>query len=129
MATWVDALSDAGPIKGVYRQEVPSLAGVVLHEICLHRDGPRITLRFDLPSFPADPPKKWVDQGFGIAQIELMLIGIEKLSLQGWSNQVTADVSIVYEGERIRARLSSAEVNADITAESALVSSISAYRE
>lgn len=81
MAIWLDSLDDDRPIRAVYGEQFPSLTAVVFHEVCLHRDGPRVTLRLDLSEFPAHPSKKWLQQEANVVQVELMLIGIQRLSL------------------------------------------------
>jgi hypothetical protein len=128
VSAWLDVLSDAGPVHGVYGDDVPPLTGVVLHEISLHRDGPRATLRFDLPVFPSQPPRKWAAQGFNTAQVQLMLVGINELRLHGWDTNIRGDLSITREGEMIRTRLATSTVEFDIGADAALISAISAYR-
>lgn len=129
MSSWLDLLSDAGPIRGVYGDEVPSLTGVTVHEICLHRDGPRAILRFDLPSFPSRPPKKWAAQEFNTAQVQLILIGIADMTIHGWHNNILADLSITHEGELIRTYFRTLKMELDIRSQAALVSTISAYRD
>jgi hypothetical protein len=129
VSAWLDVLSDAGPIRGVYGDEVPPLAGIVVHEISLHRDGPRATLRVDLPIFPSQPPPKWKAQGFNTVQIQLMLIGINELVLRGWDSNIRGNLSIAREGDLIRAQLATPQVEIDIRADAALVSTISAYHD
>src|ERR1700730_13283023 len=64
MESWADLLDDPAKVRSIYGDDVPSLDSVHLHEITLHRDGARLTLRFDLSKYPTDPPKKWQAQGF-----------------------------------------------------------------
>lgn len=61
----------------------PGPGRVPLHEVTLHRDGPTLRLRFDMPTFPDKPPKKW-HPAFDTAQLTLGLYGVEKLEMTGF---------------------------------------------
>jgi len=108
---------------------VPSLAPVVLHEICLHRDGPRVLLRFDLPDFPAEPPKKWLAQQANVVQVTLTLVGIRSISLSGWSNESVVDLSMLQEDGSVWVTGSGDQVRLDIQAEAATITALSAYHD
>lgn len=129
MTGWLDVVDDDRGIRTIYGDETPSLGWVDLHEISLHRDGPRVVLRFDLPDYPGDAPKKWVDQGFNVVQVKFMLVGIHKFSLQGWSHDSFLDLSVLRDGQAVRVSGRSESIEMSIVADAALVSSISAYRD
>ncbi len=93
-----------------------------------NRDGPRVTLRFDLPEFPVRPPRKWMEQEANVVQVELMLIGIQRLKLQGWSHSPVVDLSVTKEQAFTRVSTAVGLVNIDIWSETAIISRISAYR-
>lgn len=126
MFTWLDNLVDARAVRAIFGATVPSLTGVVLHEVCLHRDGPRAVLRFDLPEFPEKPPRKWLEQGLDQVQIQLMLVGVRDFSMQGWSNSPVIDLSIV-RNDGITASGVGDAVHIGMSADAVLVASISAY--
>jgi hypothetical protein len=126
--TWLDSLLDARPVRAVFGSAVPSLSPVVLHEVRLHRDGPRVLLRFDLPDFPAEPPRKWLAQQANVVQLELSLIGIVTFLLSGWSTDTAVDLSISTDGGLVRVAASGGPITLDIDAESAVITSISAYQ-
>ena len=125
---WLDVVVDARPIQAIYGERVPLLISVVLHEVSLHRDGPRVIVRFDLPEFPVNPPRKWVAQQFNVAQLKLIFDGIHDISLQGWSTNPVVDISIIRAGDRVKASVSSAAVQINIDCDAVLVSSISGYQ-
>jgi hypothetical protein len=62
VSDWTDLLVDPRTIRAIFGPTGPSLEGIELHAIELHRDGPTVTLRFDVAEFPADPPKKWLER-------------------------------------------------------------------
>ncbi|WP_076842588.1 MULTISPECIES: Imm50 family immunity protein [Protofrankia] len=127
MASWPDVLDDPRSIQAIYDDRTPPLESVVLHEISLHRDGPRVVLRFDLPEYPTHPPKKWLNQGLNVVQIQLMLIGIRDLSLRGWSHESSVNLSLERQGDAVRVAASSGSTTINISAEAASIVSVSAY--
>lgn len=122
---WVEVLVNPITIQSIYGDLVPSLAGVDIHELRLHRDASRATIRFDLKDFPGDPPVKW--ESCNTVQLELRLIEIEDISIQSWGHNMIADLSI----ERISGDLVRFQSNPvpelSITAGWISVSKISAY--
>jgi len=125
--SWLDTLADPRPIRAVYGDGVPGLAPVVLHEVCLHRDGPRVTLRFDLPDFPAEPPRKWLAQQANVVQVALTLVGIQGITLSGWTTQPVLDLSLTHEDGTVVVTGAGSGVRLDIQAEAATITSLSAY--
>lgn len=127
MASWMDLLDDPTSVRAIYGDDVPSLESVHLHEITLHSDGARVTLRFDLSRYPADPPRKWQVQGFNTVQIQLVLLEVRELTLHGWRNRIDAALSLTKEDGGLRVVGSADSVAIDIKGEWATVAKISAY--
>lgn len=73
---------------------VPSLEGLELHELLLHRDGPRLTLKADLACFPDAPPDRWMKDGYSKASIQLDFWGIKSVNISGWSTNTMVDIQI-----------------------------------
>ncbi|MFD4354299.1 Imm50 family immunity protein [Nocardia sp. NPDC058518] len=92
--SWVDALHEPRSIRGVFGAFTPSLDGVVLHEIRLHRDGPSVYLRFDFREFPTDPPRKWGAVGYNTVQVELCLYAVESVEVSELSTVSVIDLNI-----------------------------------
>lgn len=128
MTTWLDALDDDRGVRAIYGNKIPPLGPVKIHEVSMHNEGPRVMLRFDLTDYPENPPKKWVDQGFNVVQVQLMLVGILDFSLQGWSHDSTIDLSLKKEGKVVRVAGFAESIRMIIISEAALITSISAYR-
>lgn len=128
MTTWLDALDDPQGIRAIYGDDVPSLTAVPIHEVCLHRDGPRVVLRFDLPRYPTDPPQKWTAQGFNTVQVQLMLVDILELSLDGWSNESVVDLSLERDDKGVTVATLAGSARCHVRARAAFVTSISAYQ-
>ncbi|MEE3664805.1 Imm50 family immunity protein [Brenneria sp. g21c3] len=81
---WLDLLIDKNKISSIFKNDVPSLCQVDLHDIVFHRDGPKITLRFNFQHYPSDPPKKWLMQGFNTVQVQLTALDVKEVRLSGW---------------------------------------------
>ncbi|GDY34055.1 Imm50 family immunity protein [Gandjariella thermophila] len=127
MAAWLDLLEDAASVRSIYNDQSPALDPIRLHEISLHTDGGRATLRFDLPEYPESPPKKWRLQGFNTVQVELMLIEIRELSLRGWNSAIDGRMSLARESDGVRVTMSTDSVRIDIKAAWATVVKVAAY--
>jgi len=84
MNSWTDLLIDNRKIAAIFTSEEPSLCGVDLHDIVFHRDRPKITLRFNVVSYPSEPPKKWVVQKFNTVQLQLTALDVKEVKLSGW---------------------------------------------
>ncbi|WP_105687512.1 Imm50 family immunity protein [Cronobacter dublinensis] len=84
MGSWTDVLVDKSKVSSIFKEEEPSLCNIDIHEIIFHRDGPKITLRFNLKNYPSDPPKKWVLQKFNTVQLQLTALDINEVKFSGW---------------------------------------------
>jgi len=65
------------------KEEFPDVSSISLHEIIFNRDGPAVTLNFDLGSFPKTPPKKWAESGYNTVKLKLAAIGVTRVLLDG----------------------------------------------
>jgi hypothetical protein len=90
---WTKLLVNAKAIDAIY-SEAPSLLKTRLHEVRLHQDGPRVSLRIELNDYPKHPPSKWVDDKCNRVQLTLMLIDVKSIEVYGWSENNLGDVEI-----------------------------------
>jgi hypothetical protein len=128
MANWINTLADSKSIEAIFGKRIPPLDAVDLHEILVHRDGPRVVLRFELSAYPSPPPQKWQSQGYNRAQVKLMLIGVTSVQISGWSTNVVADIDLVRQSNAIRLTAKAASTNIQVVASTAMIESISGYR-
>ena len=80
------------PLIAVYGK-MPSLRDIDLFEIIFARDGPTVSLRFDLLEYPAKPPAKWAAQGYNQVQLTLVCFGLFEVHQQGWGYSNTAKLT------------------------------------
>lgn len=106
---------------------IPPLAGAHLHELTLDRDGPSLTLRFDLAEYPSPPPAKWRTQGFNKVQLALTFGGLREVEVRGFTSSLLVDISLTRD-----AGLTVAVQSPDITlyakADFAFLSKVSGYK-
>nr|WP_163504085.1 Imm50 family immunity protein [Halomonas socia] len=129
MNNWVDFLSDATAVKAIFGEDIPVLVGVDVHEIILHRDGPKASVRFDLAQYPVRPPKKWGAMRFNRVQVIIDAFDIKKLSIIGWEKRLVMDIEISQEEGGISFRAKGGEVKFEILAGFLDLSGISAYKD
>jgi hypothetical protein len=127
MTSWIGFLVDATTLYAIFDTELPTLEGVDVHEIVLNRDGPRVSLRFDLSQYPKLPPKKWQISGFNKVQLTLMAVGVHALSISGWKTQCKLNLEVSAEGNIVRLHTHDGPVKIDISAESLILERIIAY--
>lgn len=116
------------PIESIYSQ-APSLDRVRLHEVRLHQDGPRISLRLDLNEFPDNPPRKWIVGNFNRAQLVLVLIDIVGVQLSGWSLNNIGELAIEGCDTGINVKFTGQPLQLECTARFLEVEKISGYHD
>ena len=57
---WYDKLIQNNSLKQLYKG-VPALTDVEINQISLKRDGAEVSIIFELPVYPDNPPAKWND--------------------------------------------------------------------
>lgn len=123
---WIGALSDPRPLLAVYGDKLPSLGGVRIEELSLSPNGPTVRLRLDLKEYPIDPPMKWQRDGLNVVHVELLLIGLEEISISEFSVDSVCDLKIWRDG-LVRFSGESGSVRFQGAAAAATVVRISAY--
>lgn len=123
---WADHLQDAAPIRSIF-PATPSLESVCLHEVRLHQDGPRLSLRFDLNSFPENPPTKWRAAGYNRVQLTLMLIGLPEIEIKGWDINNVGSLRMTRDGAGVQLIFTSPACQLRIRADFVTLEKISAH--
>ncbi|MFD0267202.1 Imm50 family immunity protein [Streptomyces sp. NPDC127106] len=126
---WLDHVLNAEVLREAYgAQGVPEPDGLVIHEVTWHRDGPSLTLRFELPSYPAEPPEAWTARAANTVQVELRLLGARAL-LDGGPDPNPVGALRLSAGPdgRLRAVLEAGLLRVEATADHAVLRRVSAY--
>ncbi|MFE1415550.1 CPCC family cysteine-rich protein [Streptomyces sp. NPDC058746] len=114
--TWLDFVDNPEIIRAVYgEQEVPELDGITVREIRWQWEGPSLLIRFDLPTYPDNPPREWRVSRFDTIQVELRLLDAAAAFEAGQdsspvgsivlSTGAAAPVHATLDAERFRARV------------------------
>lgn len=64
-----------------------------LHEVTLHRDGPRVRLRFDVAAVPHPLPARW-DGDANRTQVQLACFGISAFALSGFTTTMSGRLTM-----------------------------------
>ncbi len=127
MSNWTELLLNPQPLQAIFGADEVTLDGVDLHEVLLYRDGPSVTLRFDLAGFPALPPRKWAEQGLNRVQVQLELSGVGALSIQGWPARSRIDLVLERRAGHIALSGYCGEVSIDLLGQFVQLKKVSAY--
>ncbi|TXS22466.1 hypothetical protein EAO71_23370 [Streptomyces sp. ms191] len=125
--SWTSFLTNPVGIETIYGGHPPELAAVPLHAVDFSREGPLLTLRFDMPSYPETPPKKWSVQGFDTAQVTMALAGVRTVSLTGFTSDPVVDI-VLSGGDGVAVEICSDSVQLQASAAVVYIAQISGYR-
>jgi hypothetical protein len=82
-------------------QAITSLLGenypiseIDLHEATIHRNGPKLQLRFDLSAVPKIMPSRWLKDA-NTMQVVLTAWDIDALLIEGFSTQLSGTVQVL----------------------------------
>jgi hypothetical protein len=103
---WTDFIANPQSVLGLYH-EPPSLAQVDLFNIEMSRDGPLIRLKIGLDEFPSRPSPRWRRIEANAVTLELLLVGAERVRLDGWSTTNVVNIEI----QRLSCDMLQAEVS------------------
>lgn len=94
--SWVDHLANPGMVDRVYSVP-PDLVEVDLFSVDLNREGPYLTLRFNLPTYADKPLDEWVAGQANTVQAHLGFFGVKDLVMSGWAdtNVVAVELELV----------------------------------
>jgi hypothetical protein len=107
MNDWLDLLppKDAIPLRAVYGETRPTLQNVEITKFTVRTFGRSLILRINFAEFPAVPPKKWVIKQVDTVEIELRLLGLTSLHIEGISTKKTTNIELSRQGSQIHTRI------------------------
>ena len=93
----------------------------------MHRDGPLLQLRFDLPTFPDRPIARWPDNA-GVAQVTLDLWGVSRPLIEGWETDNVGTLTLKWVADdALSVKLESSTSSLRCQSQLARISSVKAY--
>lgn len=81
---WTELIENPKAITAIF-SAIPSLDQVQLLRITLSRDGPTVDLAIALNEYPENPSPRWEKSQSNAVVLEIQLMGISALSIEGWS--------------------------------------------
>lgn len=125
------ALQPANPqqLTDLYGQ-FPSYDRLRIRSVNVNPSGPTLTLRVDLPEFPAQPPEEWAAAGCDTVQCHLQFLAVEHLVLARWTPPAEAQLDAQPVSDRlIEVRLNGAGIELTFRANPQfVVRHVSAFR-
>ena len=124
--SWTALLENPEGIDSIFQGSPPRLEGVHIHEVGLNREGPALRVRFDLPDYPVQAPRKWQLQGFNTVQVELLFGGLHSVEISGFSVEPVGDITLTRD-EMVRVVISSNGTSIQAVADSVSIAKTAAY--
>ncbi|MEV5582176.1 Imm50 family immunity protein [Streptomyces parvus] len=87
---WIDLIRNSDFLDTLY-SDVPPLESVRLRSFHLDWQGPALTLRIDLPTYPGRDrvPPEWSTLGHDTLQLHVHFTAVEDLIVHGWIPSIT----------------------------------------
>ena len=109
--------------------QLPSDIGarpIDLHEVILHRDGPRVRLRFDVDAVPHPLPARW-DGDANRTQLQLACFGVSAFTLSGITTTMSGRLTMQPVGAAWDVEFRGGDVELSLRALLVRVESLSGY--
>lgn len=73
---------------------IPLLLNVDIQQLDLSDYGSRITLKFNMPNYADNPPKKWIDANYNTAMIQLDFFCVRKINFKSSDRKYYGNIEI-----------------------------------
>jgi hypothetical protein len=120
---WYDKLIQNNSLKQLYR-DVPALKDVEINKISLKRDGEEVSIIFELPIYPDNPPEKWNDCNTVSVEISFSVISEFELALK--EGYMHGNINISSKDGNLKINISG-NLKCSFVAETAVIQRFSAY--
>lgn len=120
---WYDKLIQNNSLKQLYK-DVPALTDVEINQISLKRDGAEVSIIFELPVYPDNPPAKWNDCNTISVEISFFVISGFELELK--ESYMHGDIDISSQDGNLKINISG-NLKCSFVAETAVIQRFSAY--
>ena len=120
---WDDKLIQNNSLIQLYK-DVPALTDVEINQISLKRDGAEVSIIFELPVYPDNPPAKWNDCNTVSVEISYFVISGFELELK--EGYMHGDIDISSQDGNLKINISG-NLKCSFIAETAVIQRFSAY--
>jgi hypothetical protein len=91
--SWLDYVPNRHVVDTLYSVP-PLLDELELFTVLLDREGPLVTLRFNLARYADTPPELWGERKYNTVQIELRCMSVRALLISGWEYTNTVSIRL-----------------------------------
>lgn len=102
-------------------KSVPSLINVDIHQLNILDRGDRLTLKFNMPYYTDNQPKKWIDSKYNTTVIELDFFCIKEINFKSVNNNYHGDIEIYKDNDGLIHLNIQGSIEVYLTAEACLV--------
>ena len=120
---WYDKLIQNNSLKQLYK-DVPALTDVEINQMSLKRDGAEVSIIFELPVYPDNPPAKW--NGCNTVSVEISFFVISGFELGLKEGYMHGDIDISSKDGNLKINISG-NLKCSFVAETAVIQRFSAY--
>ena len=120
---WYDKLIQNNSLKQLYK-DVPALTDVEINQIALKRNGEEVSIIFELPVYPDNPPAKW--NGCNTVSVEISFSVISGFELELKESYMHGDIDISSQDGNLKINISG-NLKCSFVAETAVIQRFSAY--
>lgn len=125
---WYDLAQNPEALRSLYPGS-PELSSISLFAVELDREGPAVSLRFDLDRFPGVPPARWRGQPFNRAQATVQFFDVADCVITRWSRDNPCRLEIAAAGDRQRVRVAGAGCDLAFTSGTFRIARVSGYAD
>ena len=120
---WYDKLIQNNSLKQLYK-DVPALTDVEINQISLKRNGKEVSIIFELPVYPDNPPAKW--NGCNTVSVEISFFVISGFELELKEGYMHGDIDISSKDGNLKINISG-NLKCSFVAKTAVIQRFSAY--
>ena len=120
---WYDKIDRINFIKQIYT-EIPDLINVKIHHIALKREGEEVSIIFDMPLYPDNPPTKW--NGNNTVSVELSCFVISEFKLEMKDKYKNGNINIYNHEDKIQIIIDGT-ISCSLVAEVVFIQKVTAY--
>lgn len=101
---WILAIENPGRVKGVFKQKIPSLKDIKIHDLSIIiGEDMELILKFDINEMPEEIPPKWHLEKVNSIQFIFNFIGVSFTQMninRKISNNTTLDIKSCHDGNK-----------------------------
>ncbi|MCB2355757.1 Imm50 family immunity protein [Clostridium estertheticum] len=106
---------------------IPSLIDVDIHQLNISDTGDRVTLKFNMPYYADNPPKKWVDSKYNTTVVELDFFCAKEISFKSTNGNYHGDIQICKDSDGLIHLDILGNMEVHLIAEACLMQAIDGY--